>query len=99
MKDNILLVAVAAFAGGILASLLGFLDSGQPFDVRKFGKSLIFALLSGIGFAVSFTYSDSVSVRDLALAVLGGAGVDSLSNRVIGAVKGRSSAPPSPSGR
>jgi hypothetical protein len=88
MQDmNLVLIALAAFGGGTLAAFLGWLDSAEPFAPRKFGRSLGFALLSGIGFAVGYSFSDSIGARDLFAAVLAGAGVDALSNRALGAAR------------
>jgi len=88
MEDiRLVLVALAAFAGGVLSAFLGWLDSREAFDSRKFGRSVGFALLSGLGFAVGYSFSDGVGARDIFVAVLAGAGVDSLSNRAIGAGK------------
>ena len=87
MDWRILSVALAAFGGGILSAMLGWVDSKEPFDTRKFLKSVGFALLSGIGFAVAYEFSDGVTLKDLGLAVLGGAGVDSLSNRALGTLR------------
>ncbi len=81
---NYLLVALCAFGGGILSALLGWADSIEPFDARKFAKSVGFALLAGLGFAVSYAYQDTIGVKDYFLAILGGAGWDVLTNRVKG---------------
>lgn len=80
---DLVFVALAAFAGGMLSAILGWIDSREPFDVRKFGRSLIFALLAGIAFGVGYNFVGVVGVRDLFLAVLSGAGVDVLSHRAI----------------
>ena len=82
-----IIVALAAFGGGLLSALLGWLDSKEPFDGRKFAKSAGFAVFSAIGFAVAYEFSDGVTVKDIGLAVLGGAGVDSLANRAIGTMR------------
>ena len=82
---NLVLVAGAAFGGGILSAFLGWLDSKEPFVGRKFGRSCIFALLSALGFAVTYSFADGVTARDICLAIIGGSGVDGLSNYVIGA--------------
>ena len=84
---NLVVVAVAAFSGGLLSSVLGWLDSKEPWDSRKFGRSAGFALLSGIGFAVGYSFSNSIGARDVFVAILAGAGVDSISNRAIGALR------------
>jgi hypothetical protein len=79
-------IGLAAFFGGILSAVLGWFDSQELFSWRKFGKSAIFSLLSGIGFAVGYSYSSSIGILDIFTAILGGAGFDALSNRVVGNV-------------
>ena len=80
-------VALAAFGGGLLSALLGWLDSKEPFDGRKFSKSVGVALLTALGFAVGYSFADGVGTKDIFLAVLGGASADSLTNRLVGAIK------------
>ena len=82
-----LIVALCAAGGGLLSALLGWADSHDPFDGRKFIKSGIFAILSGIGFALAYQNIDGVTIRDVFTAILGGSGVDSLSNRVMGSIR------------
>mgnify|MGYP001593744010 CR=1 FL=1 len=84
MDSRILFIALAAFGGGLLSALLGWAESGEPFAPRKFLKSVGFALFSAIGFAVAYEFTNGLALKDLGLAVLGGAGVDSLSNRATG---------------
>ncbi len=97
---NLIIVAFAAFCGGVLAAFLGFLDSKEAWDSRKFGKSVGMALLSALGFAVAYAFTDGVTVKDCFLAFLSGAGVDVLSNRALGASSSipPTSPPPAPSG-
>ena len=80
-------VALSAFGGGILTALLGWLDSQEPFNARKFGRSMVAAILSGIGYALAYSAVDVVGMRDILTAILGGAGVDVISNRVLGTVR------------
>jgi hypothetical protein len=76
-------VAAAVLAGGLCTALLGWLESGEPFDPRKFGGSVLRAIIAAIVFAVGFQLSDGwLTVLDLFYAFLGGAGVDVLGNRV-----------------
>ncbi len=83
-----LLVAMAAFGGGVLSAVLGFLDSKEIFDVRKFGKSVGFALLAGLGFAVTYQLAGAApETKDIFLAVMSGAGWDVVTNRLTGAMK------------
>jgi len=84
---DIIYIAVAAFVGGIVSSLLGWFDSQEPFAPRKFGASLVRALVAGIGFAAAYHYTNGLTPIDLALAFLGGAGVDVLGNRISGSIK------------
>lgn len=91
MDYDIILVALAAFIGGVLSAILGWLDSQEPFNPRKFAKSLGFALVAGLGFAVAYNFSDGVTIRDLITAFLGGAGWDAVTNRFIGSVTRRDS--------
>jgi len=84
---NIIYIAVAAFVGGIVCSLLGWFDSTEPFQGRKFAASLVRALVAGIGFAAAYQYTNGLTPIDLALAFLGGAGVDVLGNRISGSIK------------
>ena len=77
-------VALAALLGGLVAALLGWLESSGPFNPRKFGGSGIRSLIAAVIFAVGYQLSDSVTVLDLFYAFLGGAGVDVLGNRVAG---------------
>ena len=79
-------VALAAFSGGVLSALLGWLDSQEDFAPRKFARSMVAALLSGIGFALAYQGGETVGIRDILLAILGGSGVDVLSNRALGAL-------------
>lgn len=81
------LIALAAFGGGILGALLGFFDAHEAFDWRKFGKSVIVAILAGIGFALAYPFVDGIGIRDILLAIASGAGADSVVNRLTGTLK------------
>ena len=81
---NLVFVALAAFGGGVLSAFMGWLESKEPFDPRKFGKSMGVALLAGLSFAVGYSFSNSVGARDIFVAILAGAGIDALSNRTSG---------------
>ncbi len=79
-----LYVALAALVGGLAAALVGWLESNEPFDRRKFGGSAIRALIAAVIFAVGYHLSGAVGTLDLFYAFLGGAGVDVLGNRIAG---------------
>ena len=86
---NIVWIAVAAFLGGIIAALAGWLETQDPFNPRKFSASVARALVAAIGIAVAYTYANGLSAIDIAMALLAGAGVDCLGNRVAGAITAR----------
>jgi len=86
---SIFWLAGAAFIGGIAAALLGWVDSAEPFQSRKFGSSVIRALIAGVVFAVGYSFANGLTPIDIGIAFLGGAGVDVLGNRGIGAIKMR----------
>ena len=84
---KIIYIAAAAFAGGMAASALGWLDSGEPFQVRKFSASLVRSLVAAVVFAVGYSYTNGLSPIDIGIAFVGGAGVDAIGNRISGAIK------------
>ena len=84
---NILLIGASALVGGMVAAVLGWLDSGEVFEARKFSASIVRALIAGVVFAVGYTYTNSLSPLDIGIAFIGGAGVDVLGNRISGAIK------------
>ncbi len=84
---GILYVALSAFGGGIVASIMGWLDSGDEFISRKFVASVLRALVAGIVFAISYSLVGKVSVMDIIIAFAAGAGVDVLGNRLAGSIK------------
>jgi len=79
-----LCIALAALLGGLAAALLGWLECGEPFDLRKFGGSIIRALIAGVVFAAGYHLSGPAGILDLFYAFLGGAGVDVIGNRIAG---------------
>jgi len=91
---SIVLIALVAFAGGLAAAVLGWVDSAEPFNRRKFARSVVAALIAGVGFGVGYSLVGNVTGRDVLLAFLSGAGIDVVSNRGIGAVKALAAPPP-----
>ena len=79
-------VAIAALIGGLISAGLGWLESKEPFDPRKFGGSAIRSLIAALIFVAGYSFSDSIGVLDLFYAFLGGAGVDVIGNRIAGKV-------------
>lgn len=87
MEVSVVWIALAAFLGGIMSATFGWLDSHEPFSAKKFGRSVGAALIAAVVFAVGYNLVGSIGARDLFIALLGGAGVDVLSNRVLGTLK------------
>jgi len=92
-------IVLAAFGGGLVVALLGWCDSKEPFDARKFGGSAIRALVAAVLFAVGYHLTSPVGIIDLFFAFLGGAGVDALGNRIAGKFGNGSFPLPSKKGR
>jgi hypothetical protein len=81
-----LMIALVALLGGLVAALIGWLDSKEPFDGRKFGGSVVRSLIAAAVFTVGYQLSDGVNTLDLFYAFLGGAGVDVLGSRIAGSL-------------
>lgn len=90
---SLLYIALAAFAGALVSGLLGWLESKEPFNPRKFLSTVLRAILAGVVFAVGYTFRDGLSVLDLLYAFLGGAGVDVIGNRAVSRLTGRGAWP------
>ena len=84
---NVILVGASALVGGIVAAVLGWLDSGEVFEARKFSASIVRALIAGLGIAVAYSYANSITVLDIVICFLAGAGFDAGINRISGAIK------------
>ena len=83
-----IVIGVAAFLGGIISAVLGWLDSGETFDARKLTSSIIRALVAGIVFAVGYEYAGGqITIIDIFVALVAGAGIDAGGNRIAGAIK------------
>jgi hypothetical protein len=80
-------LVVAAFIGGIVAALLGWLDSGETFAPRKFLSSILRALVAAAVFAVGYTITPVLAgILGVITAFLAGAGVDVIGNRLAGSI-------------
>lgn len=82
-------IGIAAFLGGVVMALLGWTESNQPFNVKKFLSSVIRALIAGVGIAAVFDYGANIGPLSYLVAFLAGAGVDVGGNRVAGAIAAR----------
>jgi len=84
---EVLWIGLLAFAGGLVAALLGWFESKKPFNGKKFGSSAIRALVAGFGIALVYNFQAFLTPLDLITAFLSGAGVDVVGNRIGGAFK------------
>lgn len=80
-------IALAAFTGGVVSAVLGYLDSGSSFQLKKFISSLLRAMVAAAVFAVGYSYSDGITPLEIGSAFIAGAGIDVLGNRGAGAIK------------
>ena len=79
---ELLAVAIITVIGALVSAGLGWLDSGESFDARKFSSSIIRAIIAGLTVFMGFTFDPStITVFDYIMAFLAGAGVDVLGHR------------------
>lgn len=77
-------VGAAAFAGAILAALLGWLGSGEDFVGRKFAASVVRAAVAATSFVVGYYVIGPVTLTDILIAFVAGAGFDVVGHRLAG---------------
>jgi len=86
-------IALAAFVGGVVNALLGWTQTNDSFDARKFANSAIASFLGAIAIAVAANYAgaegqDLISLLTiLGVAFLSGAGVSSGVSRIAGSME------------
>jgi len=89
--DNLTLfcVTLTAILGTLTAAVLGWLDSGEPFNGRKFASSILHAVVAGVVIVIGYSFRTSVDWFDYLIVFLSGAGVDVTLNRISGAIASR----------
>jgi hypothetical protein len=85
MDLSLLWVAIAAFGGTMSSAIVGWLDSGQVFNPRKFFSSVLRGFVAAGGLALIQHFTPPLTWAVLLSAYLAGAGVDVLGNRIAGA--------------
>jgi len=84
---------LATILGTIVAAVLGWIESGEPFAARKFVASLLHALIAGgityLGQGVVIVALQASAPVTYLMLFLAGAGVDVLLNRTEGAISSR----------
>lgn len=86
------IIATAAVIGALFSATLGWLDSAEPFEPRKFTSSILRAIVAGIVLAVGYVVgspAQTVTLLDALLAFLSGMGIDAGGNRLAGAIGAR----------
>lgn len=86
MEIELLWLALASFLGALAAALLGWAESSDPFDGRKFLASAVRGLIAAAAFAAGFSLAGRVTWFHYLGAFLGGAGMDVLGKRGAAAV-------------
>jgi len=87
-----MILALAAWGGGVIIALIGFFDSKEKFDIRKFGASVLRSFVAGVGFAGLYNPAAPLSINDFILAFVSGAGFDKSINS-IGSILGNAQFP------
>ena len=89
----LVLVAIASALGSITSGLLGWIDSNEPFNGRKFASTVITAIVAGIGFATVFVITPDMTlylqILSLFLVFGSGFGADAARSKVSKAVATR----------
>ena len=87
MDISIILIALAAFVGGLVTALLGWAEQATPWDWKKFTSSAIRSFVGAIAIAVAMDYSGPVTPMLYLFAFLSGAGIEVGGNRVAGIIR------------
>lgn len=89
LQIEVAILTVAAVLGALFAAVMGWLESGEAFNGRKFASSVLRAVIAGILIAVGYQYVSAVDALDYLIVFLAGCGVDAVGNRAAGAIKAR----------
>lgn len=87
--DPLIILILLSVAGGLFTAILGWLESGEDFDPRKFASSVARAILAGLLSAMVFQDLDpsTVTMWTYIIAFLMGAGIDVVGHRAAGTVR------------
>lgn len=81
MDIQVLYTALAAFLGAVVVALLGWADSQEPFQPKKFLASVLRGLVAAVTFAIGVNLTTTPSWPFYFVAFLGGAGLDVLGKK------------------
>jgi hypothetical protein len=77
MELELIWIAIAAFIGALIAGYAGWLGSGEVWDSRKFGTTVLTAIGAAVAFALLYQFTaGSFGVRDILSALAGGIGLN-----------------------
>lgn len=85
MEPQILLILLSVI-GAITVALLGWVESGEPFDESKFIPSIGRAIIGGLVAAFIFQGVENPDIWTYLSAFLIGAGIDVTGHRLSGAL-------------
>jgi len=80
------ILIILTVAGALAVAVLGWIESGEDFDVRKFGASVGRAIIGGLLAALIFEGTTEPTIWTYVTAFLIGAGVDVAGHRLSGAI-------------
>ena len=80
-------IALVSVLGAVVSATLGWLESGEDFDTRKYAASVLRAVIAGLVFAYGFSTFEEATPWLYLAAFLGGAGVDVLGHRAAGTLR------------
>ena len=86
---GIIWIALAGFCGAITLSMLGWLNSGEAFEPRKFIGSLLTAVITAITIATTVGYTEDATLIEIFMAFLMGAGADASRKAVSDAIRNK----------
>jgi len=83
MDTQITLIAITVL-GALIAAVLGWLESGDAFNPRKFSSSILRAIFAGFVAALIFEGQTEATIFTYLSAFLIGAGIDVTGHRLAG---------------
>ena len=75
-------LALAAWGAGIAVAALGWLESKEKFDIRKFSASIIRSLIAGVIWAAAYPLDKPLSWEVVLGAIASGPFFDTVLNKV-----------------
>ncbi len=86
---ELLLLLILTIVGTILSAVLGWAESGSPFNARKFWPSVARAAISAavVFVGVNYGHTGPVTLLIYILAFLTGMGIDAGGNRLAGTLR------------